>query len=253
MSDQAHTDANDSSQYHHGISDLVSVIKMHSLTRLGRLILPRGLWHGKHGHGDNEDIAAMPEDPGSLYLTFDDGPNPKSTPYLLELLEGENVTATFFLIGRQVERHPSLVKRIADAGHVVGNHSYAHLFIPALSVTKIETEIHLANHRIEEITGKSPTLFRPPFGIIDQRAADCLKERGMTPVYWGAVPEDWEKIGSRRVVQRVFRQLSPGSLIVLHELDWNASQTLKATREIIKRLKGKGYCFKSIKCGASPA
>ncbi|HEY9784117.1 MAG TPA: polysaccharide deacetylase family protein [Candidatus Obscuribacterales bacterium] len=246
MSDEHHQEHN----HYTRLEDLISCLKMHSLTQLGRFLLPDGLWHCKDDVYYDEEQHQTND---TLFLTFDDGPNPKTTPYLLEMFEEENIKATFFLVGREVERHSQLVREISDAGHVIGNHSQTHLFIPALSVRKLESEIQRPNHMIEEITGRAPTLFRPPFGIIDKRGADCLKERGMTPVYWGPVPEDWQKIGACRVVHRVMRQLTPGALIVLHELDWNSAQTIKATREIVKRMKHAGYRFSGITGGAGAA
>lgn len=224
----------------HPIKELIdhfSSVKMSSLTRLGRMLLPAGFWH----HDDTPRLSNA-----DIYLTFDDGPNPKTTPYLLELLEEENVKATFFLIGKHVEKHPKIVEMMYEKGHTLGNHSHRHLFIPALPIKLIEHEIHTANHRIEDITGEMPTLFRPPYGLIDQRAADCLSERGMTPVYWGAVPEDWDKIGARSVVKRVMKQIAPGSMIVLHEMDHTIHQTVSATREIIRQMKQSGYKFGTI-------
>lgn len=227
------------------LSDLVSVTKIDLLTRLGKQILPEGYWGGA-GEDEPENSAQEPV----VYLTFDDGPDPRTTPYLLELLEEEGIKATFFLIGCQVSRHPDLVAQIAGKGHILGNHSYNHCFMPLLPGRDLEKEIALTNDRIEEISGSAPVLFRPPFGLMDNRAADCLKERGMKAVYWGPAPEDWSSPGSHRVIRRVMWRVQHGSLIVLHEGRLLGNQTRTAAKEIIYRCKNLGYRLEKVELRA---
>lgn len=210
---------------------------MDRLTEIGRKYLPDGFW------GE----ATEPGNPaGAAYLSFDDGPCPHTTPWLLETLEETGARATFFLIGSRVARYPHLVEKIARAGHVIANHSFNHPPLPILPTRAIEKEIDSTNQRIEEITGRSPSLFRPPYGLCDRRSADCLEERGMVPVYWGVVPLDWEAPGAARVVARVMRRLSPGSVVVMHERRLLSRQTVSAAKEIICRGKQHGYEFVGI-------
>ncbi len=176
-------------------------------------------------------------------MTFDDGPHPETTPGLLETLAEHGIKATFFLIGSQALRHENLVEQIAAAGHTVGNHSLSHRFMPLLPTRVLEQEIDQTNGHLASITGKAVEFFRPPYGIIDSRAADCLRERSMTPVYWGPVPVDWEAPGARRVVDRVMRRLSTRSLVVLHEIGLIGSQTILAAKEIICKGRGLGFEF----------
>jgi peptidoglycan/xylan/chitin deacetylase (PgdA/CDA1 family) len=211
---------------------------MDVLTQLGKQILPKGLW----GH-EPEQAGKTP----SVYLTFDDGPYPQTTPYLLELLEEQGIQATFFLIGKNCALHPELVKQIHDAGHTIGNHSFNHLLLPLLPSKQLEQEIALTNQVIEEVTGQAPELFRPPFGLMDYRAASILKERDMTPVYWGPVTDDWRKPGQRRIVRRVMWSVGDGSLIVLHEGSHLGKQTTGAASEIIRRVKDLGYHFTPVR------
>jgi peptidoglycan-N-acetylglucosamine deacetylase len=185
-----------------------------------------------------------------LYLTFDDGPDPRTTPYLLELLEESGVSATFFLIGENVERYPELVQQIYDRGHLVANHTYSHSWMPTLRVNQIEREINITNQRIEEVTGVKPHLFRPPYGIMDKRAGDCLREQGMTPVYWGSAPEDWSVPGTQRVIRRVMAKVSDGTVIVLHEGKFLGKQTIQAAKEIIYRCKHMGYELAKVEVSA---
>jgi peptidoglycan/xylan/chitin deacetylase (PgdA/CDA1 family) len=206
------------------IGDEISHFRMQWLTGLGRCILPAGYWGNETSTQEISTINGGSSEQNTLYLTFDDGPNPATTKDLLLLLEAE----------------------VADKGHTIGNHSLNHNFMPSMPTRMIEREIMHTNTLLEKATGRKPKLFRPPYGMIDKRGAACLKELDMRIVYWGAVPEDWQGVGAERVVERVCRKLTDGTLIVLHEGTHIASQTIEATREIIARGKAKGYSFKAL-------
>jgi peptidoglycan/xylan/chitin deacetylase (PgdA/CDA1 family) len=222
--------------------DRYSVAKIDFLTGVGRNLLPDGFWGGHCG------VSPAAEAP--IYLTFDDGPDPHTTPRLLELLEENGVQAMFFLIGRHVERHPELVQSIKKAGHTVANHSYSHPWLLSLPTPALEEEIERTNRAIEDVTGEAPTFFRAPYGFMDQRAGDCLKERSMTPVYWGAAPEDWSAPGTERVVRRVLWKLAPGTVVVLHEGYGIGDQTIAAAKQIICTAKDRGLKMAQVKASA---
>lgn len=211
---------------------------MDCLTSVGKRFLPDGRWTQSDIAGDSLNYAC---------LTFDDGPDPQTTPLLLELLDQAQVKATFFLIGSKAARHEDLLAKIAGAGHTIGNHTYNHQFMPGLSTRQIECEIDKTQALIESVTGKPARLFRPPFGIMDGRAARLLAERRVDPVYWGSVPLDWEVPGAGRVVARVMRRLASGTLIVLHEGRDLAKQTISAAKEIICKGHEQGYAFVSLR------
>lgn len=217
--------------------DHLCLVKMDWLTMFAKQILPHGYWgHPKPSAPEQEH----------LYLTFDDGPHPDTTRALLDLLDQEQVKATFFVLGSRAQAYPELICEIARRGHCIGNHSFNHQFLPSLSTRGIEREIANTNESIKQATGNEPTLFRPPYGLIDSRASRMVQERNMKTVYWGAVSEDWLAIGDSRVIGRTMSRVKHGSLIVLHEGKRIAKQTLSATREIIKQSKRKGYRFKTI-------
>ena len=224
------------------IRDSLVLPKMDLSTFLVRRILPGGLWQGKASddNGERQEQAPL------LYLTFDDGPSPHTTPWLLEMLAQEHARATFFLLGTNVARYPELVRQISQGGHCIGNHSYNHRLMPILTIKGMEKEIADTNMRVEEAAGNVPRLFRPPFGIIDKRGADCLREQAMTIVYWGAVSGDWLPIGTERVVERTMQKLCRGNLIVLHEGRNIARQTIAAATQVIRRSKNLGYRFDSL-------
>jgi len=207
-------------------------------TLIGKRMMPSGNWLGT---ADDGTAGAQPR----LFLTFDDGPCPKTTPYLLEVLAEEQVQATFFIIGAHAERHGDLVQQVAAAGHTVGSHGYSHRPFPLMSTKDMESDLARANETLRSITGQAPRFFRPPYGVLDERGARCLSEQEMKTVYWGVVTEDWLPIGAKRVVARVERKLSNNALIVLHE-KWFPKQTIAATKEVIKIGKQAGYQFAAL-------
>lgn len=229
------------------VSDNLARLHMEGLTGLAKLFLPDGLWRGSQPEKTSElEDATIYEGNGEIHLTFDDGPNPATTPRLLELFEEEGVKATFFVIGEQVEKHEDLLLEISKRGHSIGNHTYSHQFLPLLSARKLEKEIITTNSRIKDITGKSPRLFRPPFGIVDKKAHDLLQEQDMKTVYWSAFSEDWRHIGERSVVDRLSKYAIPGGIMILHELEPTGNQTIGAARTLIRRLKGRNFRFSAI-------
>lgn len=227
--------------------DWISVHKMEFVTRLAHRGMPGGFWGDGHAH----NAFNHPETSASrVYLTFDDGPSPETTPYLLELLEQEQMKASFFLIGKEIEKHADLVRKIADGGHSIGNHSYSHQFMPGLSAKQIEQEVEKTNKLVEDICGQRPKNFRPPYGYMDKKTADVLTDLSMHPVYWSQAPEDWSLPGAQAVVRRVLMRLTPGALIVLHEGKALREQTLMAAKEIIYRCKSSDLTLSKVELRA---
>lgn len=218
----------------HVCVDWLSVHNMALLTMFSRRLLPRGFWGDRH----DDNISEHPHISESrIYLTFDDGPSPHTTPWILEMLEEHSIQASFFLIGQEAEKHPELVQAIYKAGHSIGNHSYSHAFLPGVALKELEREIEQTNSLLESITGERPRIFRPPYGMMDYRASQVLSELEMHPVYWSHVTDDWKNPGANRVARRLLMRMKPGSLIVLHEGKDLKEQTLAAANEIIYRCK----------------
>ena len=213
-------------------------LHMHLLTALAKPLLPGGYWAKSGAH---------PTTNRTVNLTYDDGPNPETTPALVKLLDEEGIKATFFFIGSHIEKYPELVEMVFKSGHTVANHSYSHPFMPGLSRARMAAEIDRTNDLIEGITGEKAHLFRPPYGIIDGRGAKLLESRRMSPVYWGAVTEDWRNIGADAVVDHIMKRLPTAQLIVMHEGHDIAEQCLSASATIIGRVKDLGYHFAAIK------
>ena len=144
-----------------------------------------------------------PARPGEIALTFDDGPNPAWTPRLLELLAGHRVTATFFLVGKFAEAESVLTRHIADAGHVIGNHTWNHPNLFWTAPDRVREELTRTKDTLEQITGRPVRFFRPPFGA---RRPDVLRTAwrlGMTPVLWNSMTNDWAQRSAERIAQRL--------------------------------------------------
>ncbi len=175
-----------------------------------------------------------------IALTFDDGPHPKYTPKLLDGLKERNVKATFFVIGENAANYPDIIKRIADEGHLIGNHTYSHVQLTCISEEKAISEITMTNEIIEKCTGKKPTFIRPPYGLY----SDTLKrETNLTPVLWSIDPRDWSVINTDSVVKHVLKRAKNGDVILLHDI-FNTS--VDAALKIIDKLQEKGYEFVTV-------
>jgi len=178
------------------------------------------LWPGSRIFGK---AMIAPRKPGELALTFDDGPNPAFTPPLLDLLAEYDVPATFFMLGSRAQTNQELVRRIAGAGHLIGNHSWSHPNLALSSSAKIREELTRTKGTLEQITGAPVKYFRPPFGARRPATLAVARELGMTPVLWNAMTSDWEEPSGEKIAAdlsgRIDRLTRSGSAvnIVLHD------------------------------------
>ena len=183
-----------------------------------------------------------------IALTFDDGPNPAATGRLLEVLARHKVRATFFLIGRFVLREPALAREIAAAGHVIGNHSMTHPFLPRLSAAHIRDELTACNHILEHTLDRPVELFRPPFGARRPAVLRAAQALGLETVQWNLIAGDWRPITSDRLHRRLKAGLARnqahgrGTNLVLHdggdqELGADRMSTVAAIDLLLSRLK----------------
>lgn len=189
------------------------------LCRRGALFIP-GQLIGTITHvSTHERIAA---------LTFDDGPHPEFTPRLLEVLEHYGARATFFMVGESASRYPELVRRIADAGHAIGNHSWDHPSFPAITSRERVRQIRAC----EEVIGSNgQKLFRPPFGNQTFRSRLDALRLGYRVVAWNVVGSDWKDDSPEVVFERLARRLGPGSILLLHDALFTVENERFASRE----------------------
>ena len=153
-----------------------------------------------------------------ISITFDDGPNPEFTPKVLALLKNYNAKATFFLIGKNAEKHPEIVRQIIEEGHTIGNHSYSHSKnFGFFSSEKVAAELRQTNSILKKITGKDLKLFRPPFGVTNQNIKKGLKNTGHYSIGWSKRSFDTTNISEEKIIKRITSNLKKGDIILLHD------------------------------------
>lgn len=181
-----------------------------------------------------------------IALTFDDGPNPPYTNQILAILQRYHVKATFFCVGSQVARYPELVKEEYRAGHTIGNHTWGHPNMPALSIASIIWQLTTAGDVIQQAIGQRPTFFRPPYGAISSSVLTYANYFGLTVVQWNVDPRDWSRPGADVIYQRVLTQTSAGSIILLHDGGGDRSQTVTALPMIIEWFQSHHFQFVTL-------
>jgi len=159
-----------------------------------------------------ERIWAFSRSSNSVFLTFDDGPIPELTPWVLDELKKHNAKATFFCIGENIQKHPEIFQRILSEGHSVGNHTFNHL-----KGTKTETSKYIENILIAEKLIDSK-LFRPPYGKITSKQAKILQSKGFKIVMWDIISYDYDAtISEEKCLQNVLKNIKPGCIVVFHD------------------------------------
>ncbi|MEW2470924.1 polysaccharide deacetylase family protein [Streptomyces sp. NPDC046994] len=158
--------------------------------------------------------------PDHVALTFDDGPDPLSTPFFLKVLKERNIRATFFLLGREARRSPGVVQEIVAAGHEVAVHGWLHRPLLLRGPRATYDDLARARDTLAAITGERPTLFRPPYGVMSTYAHHAARRLGLTPVLWTCWGEDWTARATAQSVHRtVTADLDGGGTILLHDSD----------------------------------
>jgi len=178
-------------------------------------------------------------------LTFDDGPSEEMTPRLLDILREKGVKATFFLVGREAERHPDLVRRLRDEGHVIGNHTFSHppLFC-FLTPSRLRMEIERTQEVLARLTGRRPRLFRSPVGLRHPFLAQTLEEVGVEYISWQLRTFDTYPQGREALRARVLGRINPGDIVLMHDRPARGtSAMLSALPEVIDLLRDRGYQF----------
>jgi len=191
-------------------------------------------------------------DPKQLALTYDDGPNDPHTLHLLDVLAKHDVKATFFLIGKHVAAKPDIARRIAAAGHTIGNHTYTHPNLLFCSAAWIRQELGDCEKVLADNVGPHSKLFRPPFGARRPAVLNVARKMGLTPVMWTVTCYDWKVTTPERVERHAARQISGGDIILLHDgghtvMGADRGHTVAATERVVARYQGEGFSFVSLK------
>jgi peptidoglycan/xylan/chitin deacetylase (PgdA/CDA1 family) len=185
-------------------------------------------------------------------LTFDDGPSAQYTPQILDALKEHGVHATFFVIGRNVIKHPGIVKREVDEGHVVGNHTWSHpLMAPLENRKQLMIEICRTDSAVYSAAGVHTTLFRPPHGWRSPWMVKDVENMGYDVINWTVDPKDWKHPKANIIIKRVDHALGKSAIVLLHDglelkADPGQENTVQALREIIEDFKAKDYEFLTI-------
>ena len=201
-------------------------------------------WYG--GYGGPIDWIMRTDRHGSrqrkvVALTFDDGPDPLRTPALLDALAELDAPATFFVVGRDARKHPRIVRRIADAGHEIGNHTYHHRYLPFARRRSVEHELRATDRAIEDITGVVPKVARPPWGARRPATVRAFARLAKRLVLWDVNSYDWKGRSAHAIVERVLDRTRSGSIVLMHEARAGGEETIAAVRMLVPALRARGF------------
>ena len=173
-------------------------------------------------------------------LTFDDGPHADGTPAVLEALAAAGATATFFLVGEQVRARPSVAAAIVAAGHEVALHGDRHTLLLRRTVRELAADLTRATAAIEDAAGRSPVLYRPPYGVFSSGALRLVRDRGLQPLLWSRWGRDWERRATASsIARRATGGLAPGDVVLLHDSDaYSSSGSWRATAAALPSVIG---------------
>ena len=183
-------------------------------------------------------------------LTFDDGPDPRFTPQILDLLKEYDVKATFFLMGARANAYPELVKRIKAEGHIIGNHAYWHPnLVEQADIATLEREVSDTEATLAGLIGYRTRLFRAPYGFLYEELVEKLRDMNYTVVGWSVDSLDWQEDPPEQITYNVISNIQPGAIILMHdgaEWDGDRTNTIKSLRQIIPNLKKQGMKFETV-------
>lgn len=206
------------------------IIYLHTLV-LGAIFIRWDFYLRSYHQGTNTKHIA---------LTFDDGPA-QETAAILDILKAQNVPATFFMIGKNATAHPELVQRWHEEGHLIGNHSYEHGFnFDWKSAAAMVAELEQTNGAIRSITGQTPRLFRPPYGVTNPNVAKSVKQMGMKSIGWNIRSFDTTAKDPDALLQRILSRLRGGDIILLHD---SMPITRQVLTSLIEEARGRGFSF----------
>jgi peptidoglycan/xylan/chitin deacetylase (PgdA/CDA1 family) len=186
--------------------------------------------------------------PGTVALTFDDGPNPVYTRQILAILKKYNIKATFFEVGENAKRFPDVVREIHAQGHVIASHSMTHPMLTKISEAQLQTEVAEPSQIIYGIIGEKPKCLRYPFGASNSHVRDVIREHGMMPVPMGFNSFDYDRPGVQKIIGWVLKNAYSRQVILMHDGYDKREQTVAALPTIIEGIKKKGLGFSTI-CG----
>lgn len=188
---------------------------------------------------------------GGIALTFDDGPDPRGTPAVLEALAGLGWRATFFLLGSQVRRHPDVARLVVDAGHEVAVHGTLHRNHLLRTPLGLRRDLRLATSLVADVTGVRPRWFRPPYGVLSAGTLWAARDVGLTPVLWTAWGKDWLAGPPPLIVAEMMKTLREGGTALLHDSDCTSRpgswrSTVQALPLLAAQLQARGLEVRTL-------
>lgn len=206
--------------------------------------------------GNNSLAAIARANPNSIFvngankskivaLTFDDAPDSKDTPKLLDILKDQGVKATFFLIGKKINGCENIVERAYDEGHLIAGHTYTHPALTKISSQQVESELTGVDDKIYSVIGRRIVFIRPPYGDINQSVDNTYNRLNYKAVLWSIDTLDWQNHDKNKIINTVMAKASTDDIILCH-MDGTDGATLEAVPELIKNLKDKGYSFERV-------
>lgn len=187
--------------------------------------------------------------PGTVALTFDDGPSPIYTPQILAILKKNNIKATFFVVGVNARKYPEMVKMIHDQGHIIASHTLTHPMLTKIkSEEELKKEINTPSEIVNNILGFKPKCLRYPFGLSNEHVRNEIRACGMAPVPMGFNSFDYNRPGTQKIIDWVLKNIYSKQIILMHDGYDKREQTVAALQPIIDGIKKKGLGFSTI-CG----
>ena len=193
--------------------------------------------------GDLDIYRYNRNDEMNIALTFDDGPHPRLTPKILDVLDKYGIKATFFVIGVNAEYYPSALSEIVNQGHEIGNHTYSHPHINDINKTDLKSEIEKCENTLLSATNCRTRLFRPPEGMIDGGVKSVLKNLDYKVILWDIDTRDWAQTPPQEIASHVIKNIKSGDIILMHDYISYNSPTVEALEIFVPILIEKGYNF----------
>lgn len=190
---------------------------------------------------------SIPNAKGLIALTFDDGPHPRYTRQILDILKKEGIKATFFVIGENIGYYDEgIVADIISNGHELGNHTFNHEHTKNMTNEAFYRDVKACHELIKEKYGYEMKIFRPPEGYVDEKVKNIAKELDYSIIIWSIDTKDWEHVGSDLIVGNIEKNASDGDIILMHDYVSKPNTTIGALERVIKNLKNEGYNFVTV-------
>lgn len=204
------------------------------------------LLFGQSAVAAGDAVISVPNAENKIALTFDDGPHPVYTEQILDILDDYGIKATFFIIGENAQRYPDLVKRAIAAGHEIGNHTFTHPHMKAMSEESLAKELEKTEGIMEELFDYKPVLFRPPEGFCCSAVKSGAERFDYRLTLWDVDTTDWAHNTVDNIVKTVVTGTKSGDIILCHDYVTKPSPTPAALRAFIPKLQAKGYEFVTV-------